>query len=83
MYSEDLKKIGASGPIPIARSELIPEMQPFCDLLTKAWKSTGQPVTENVFDGQMNGLTYSVNTIYKGRRSGSFICVAATAMEVR
>jgi len=75
-YSEDLKKIGKSGPIPIAHSELIPEMQPFRDLLTKAWKSTGQPITENVFDGQMNGLTYSVNTIYKGRRSGSFLCVA-------
>lgn len=75
-YSEDLKKIGTSGPIPIAHSELIPEMQPFRDLLTQAWKSTGQPITENVFDGHMNGLTYSVNSIYKGRRSGSFLCVA-------
>ncbi|KAJ5636718.1 uncharacterized protein N7484_010031 [Penicillium longicatenatum] len=75
-YSEDLKKIGTSGPIPIAHSALIPEMQPFRDLLTQAWKSTGQPVTENVFDGQLNGLAYSVNSIYQGRRSGSFLCVA-------
>ncbi|KAJ5104758.1 hypothetical protein NUU61_002105 [Penicillium alfredii] len=74
-YSADLKKIGQGGPIPIAHSELIPEMQPFRDLLTKAWKSTGQPINENVFDGKMVGLTHSVNSIYKGRRSGSFLCV--------
>lgn len=75
-YSPDLKKIGAGGPIPISHSELIPEMQPFRDLLTRAWKSTGQPITENIFDGEMVGLTHSVNSIYKGRRSGSFLAVA-------
>ena len=75
-YSPDLKKIGQNGPIPISHSELIPEMQPFRDYLTKAWKSTGQPINENIFDGQMVGLTHSVNSIYKGRRSGSFLCVA-------
>ncbi len=75
-YPPDLKKIGQSGPIPIAHSELIPEMQPFRDLLTKAWKSTGQPINEDIFDGHMVGLTHSVNSIYKGRRSGSFLCVA-------
>lgn len=74
-YAPELKKIGLNGPIPISHSELIPEMQPFRDLLTNAWKSTGQPINENIFDGQMVGLTYSVNTIYKGRRSGSFLCV--------
>lgn len=75
-YSPELKKIGQNGPIPISHSELIPEMQPFRDLLTKAWKSTGQPINENIFDGQMVGLTHSVNSIYKGRRSGSFLCVS-------
>lgn len=75
-YSRELEKIGQEGPIPISHSELIPEMQPFRDLLTKAWKSTGHPVTENIFDGKMSGLTHSVNTIYKGRRSGSFLFVA-------
>ncbi|KAJ5178824.1 hypothetical protein N7492_002034 [Penicillium capsulatum] len=75
-YSPELKKIGQNGPIPISHSELIPEMQPFRDLLTRAWKSTGHPITENIFDGQMLGLTHSVNTIYKGRRSGSFLSVA-------
>ncbi|OGE54181.1 hypothetical protein PENARI_c006G11313 [Penicillium arizonense] len=74
-YSPDLKKIGQSGPIPISHSELIPEMKPFRDLLTTAWKSTGQPINEDIFDGQMVGLTHSVNSIYKGRRSGSFLCV--------
>jgi choline dehydrogenase-like flavoprotein len=74
-YSSDLKKIGQNGPIPISHSELIPEMKPFRDLLTTAWKSTGQPINEDIFDGQMVGLTHSVNSIYKGRRSGSFLCV--------
>ncbi|KAJ5619100.1 hypothetical protein N7510_003084 [Penicillium lagena] len=75
LYPDELKKIGAGGPIPISHSELIPEMAPFRDLLTEAWKSTGQPITENIFDGKMNGLTHSVNTIYKGQRSGSFLCL--------
>ncbi|KAJ5129093.1 hypothetical protein N7526_007259 [Penicillium atrosanguineum] len=75
IYPEYLKKIGLGGPIPIAHSELIPEMQPFRDRLTKAWKSTGQPMTDNVFDGELNGLTHSVNTIYKGQRSGSFLAL--------
>lgn len=74
-YSPDLKKIGTNGPIPIAHSKLIPEMQSFRDLLTRAWKSTGQPIIENVFDGKMVGLTHSVNSIYQGRRSGSFLFV--------
>lgn len=75
IYPKELKKIGTDGPIPIAHSALIPEMQPFRDLLTKAWKSTGQPITEDIFDGEMHGLTHSVNTIYQGRRSGSFLCL--------
>lgn len=74
-YAPELKKIGENGPIPISHSALIPEMQLFRDLLTDAWKSTGQPINENIFDGEMVGLTYSVNTIHKGRRSGSFLCV--------
>ncbi|KAK5807219.1 hypothetical protein VI817_001477 [Penicillium citrinum] len=75
-YSPELKKIGGGGPIPISHSELIPEMKQFREFLTRAWKSTGHPITENIFDGEMLGLTHSVNTIYKGRRSGSFLAVA-------
>ncbi|CAK7205676.1 hypothetical protein SEUCBS139899_008455 [Sporothrix eucalyptigena] len=76
LYPPELKKIGGGGPIPISHAELIPEMKPFRDLLTTAWKSTGEPVTENIYDGTMRGLVHSVNTIYKGRRSGSFLAVA-------
>ncbi|KAL1889053.1 hypothetical protein Sste5346_009118 [Sporothrix stenoceras] len=76
LYSAALKKIGSGGPIPIAHAELIPEMKPFRDLVTQGWKSTGEPVTENIFDGTMRGLVHSVNTIYNGRRSGSFLAVA-------
>ncbi|KAH7013046.1 glucose-methanol-choline oxidoreductase [Ilyonectria destructans] len=76
LYPQELKKIGGGGPIPIAHAELIPEMKPFRDLLTKAWKSTGEPVAENIYDGTIRGLAHSVNTIYKGRRSGSFLAVA-------
>ncbi|KAJ6783689.1 hypothetical protein PWT90_08047 [Aphanocladium album] len=76
LYPKELQKIGVDGPIPIAHAALIPEMKPFRDLLTKAWTSTGEPTSENIFDGTMRGLVHSVNTIYKGRRSGSFLAVA-------
>lgn len=75
LHPPELKKIGTGGPIMISHSELIPEMASFRDLLTMGWKSTGKPVTENIFDGEMLGLTHSVNTIYKGQRSGSFLCL--------
>lgn len=76
LFPRDLKKIGGGGPIPIAHADLMPEMGHFRELLTKAWKSTGEPTSENIFDGEMRGLVHSVNTIYKGRRSGSFLAVA-------
>ncbi|KAJ5116019.1 hypothetical protein N7456_000367 [Penicillium angulare] len=76
LYPPELKKVGAGGPIPIAHAELIPEMKGFRDLLTKAWLSTGEPLTENIYDGEMRGLAHSINTIYNGRRSGSFLAVA-------
>ena len=75
LYTPDLKKIGSGGPIPISHSELIDEMKPFRDALTKAWKSRGEPITENIYDGEMIGLTHCVDTIYKGQRSGSFLFV--------
>ncbi|KAJ5467521.1 hypothetical protein N7475_005273 [Penicillium sp. IBT 31633x] len=75
LHAPEIRKIGSGGPILISHSELIPEMAHFRDLLTQGWKSTGKPVTENIFDGEMIGLTHSVNTIYKGQRSGSFLCL--------
>ncbi|TPX12512.1 uncharacterized protein E0L32_000689 [Thyridium curvatum] len=76
LFPKELKKIGTGGPIHIAHADLMPEMSRFRELLIKAWKSTGEPISENIFDGEMRGLVHSVNTIYKGRRSGSFLAVA-------
>lgn len=70
-----LKKIGVDGHIPISPSELIAEMASFRERLVKAWTSRGLPHTDNIFDGEMNGLTQSVNTIYKGQRSGSYLAL--------
>lgn len=75
LYSPDLTRIGGGGPIPISHAELVAEIQPFRDAVTKAWKSRGEPLSENIYDGEMNGLTHCVDTIYKGQRSGSFLFV--------
>jgi len=74
MFSSDLQKLGQGGPLPISHN-LIPELQPFRDMITKAWTSRGEPLTENIYDGEMKGLTHAVNTIYRGVRSGSFLFV--------
>ncbi|WP_425172980.1 GMC family oxidoreductase [Mycobacterium sp.] len=73
-YPPELEKIGAGGPIPISHAD-IPELQNFRDALIKAWTSRGEPLTENIYDGEMNGLTHSINTIYEGQRSGSYLFV--------
>ncbi|KAF9108970.1 hypothetical protein BGX27_008172 [Mortierella sp. AM989] len=75
LFSPELKKLGTDGPIPISHAELLPEMKPFRDALTKAWKSKGEPISEDIYNGEMNGLTHCVDTIYKGQRSGSFLFV--------
>ncbi|CEJ92593.1 Putative Choline dehydrogenase [[Torrubiella] hemipterigena] len=75
LYPKELSKIGTGGPIPISHARLMPEMEPFRKLLTQAWVSTGEPLSENIFDGEMRGLVHSVNTIYQGRRSGSFLAL--------
>ncbi|TXA43560.1 GMC family oxidoreductase [Mycobacterium tuberculosis variant bovis] len=73
-FSPDMKRIGAGGPLPISHNN-IPELQPFRDVVAQAWKSRGLPVTENIYDGEMNGLTHAVSTIYRGVRSGSYLFV--------
>lgn len=73
LYPTELHKIGGGGPLPIAHAELIPEMKPFRDAITKAWLSKGEQLTEDIYNGEMNGLTHCVDTIYKGQRSGSFL----------
>ncbi|PFH59501.1 hypothetical protein XA68_12261 [Ophiocordyceps unilateralis] len=72
-FKRELAKIGSGGPLPISHAELIPAMKPFRDAVISAWKSRGEPVTENIYDGEMKGLTHCVDTIYRGQRSGSFL----------
>lgn len=68
-----MSKLGGGGPIPVSHAELLEELAPFRDALTKAWGSMGQPLSENLYDGEMNGLTHCLDTIYKGQRSGSYL----------
>ncbi|PYI09601.1 choline dehydrogenase [Aspergillus sclerotiicarbonarius CBS 121057] len=75
LYPSDLAKIGSGGPIHISHSELLDEMAPFREAVTKAWLSRGHGLTENIYDGTMIGLTHCCDTIYKGTRSGSFLFV--------
>jgi choline dehydrogenase-like flavoprotein len=39
--------------------------------LTQAWVSKGEKLTDNVYEGQQNGLVKCMSTIYKGVRSTS------------
>jgi choline dehydrogenase len=73
-FPSDLQKIGGGGPLPISHNN-IPELQAFRDVVTQAWTSRGLPLTENIYDGEMNGLTHAVSTIYRGVRSGSYLFV--------
>jgi len=66
LYDPELKKIGGGGPIPISHAELVEEMEPFREAVVKAWKSRGEVVSENIYDGEMIGLTHCCDTIYKG-----------------
>ncbi|KAH8552871.1 formate oxidase [Umbelopsis sp. PMI_123] len=75
LYDPELKKLGVDGPIPISHATLLPEMKPFRDRLTQAWISKGVPISENIYDGEMIGLTHCCDTIYNGQRSGSFLFV--------
>ncbi|KAL7823493.1 GMC oxidoreductase [Trichoderma gracile] len=73
LYDPELAKIGSGGPIDISHAELLPELAPFRDALTKAWASMGEPLTENIYDGEMLGLYHCADSIYKGQRSGSWL----------
>ncbi|KAJ5088322.1 hypothetical protein N7456_011938 [Penicillium angulare] len=75
LHSSEFKQLGSDGPVPIYHAELIDEMEDFRIILTQAWESPGQPLTENIYDGQMNGLTHCCDTIYRGQRSGSWLFV--------
>ncbi|KAM4056044.1 GMC oxidoreductase [Hirsutella rhossiliensis] len=74
LFPPDLAKIGAgAGPIHVSHAQALPEMARFRDALTKAWTSRGEPLCEDVYDGNLSGLTHCVDSIYAGKRSGSFL----------
>ncbi|KAL4999849.1 choline dehydrogenase [Aspergillus recurvatus] len=76
IYPAELQKIGpGDGPIHISHAELLDGMQPFRDAITTAWKNMGERFEENVYDGEMLGLTHCVDSIYQGQRSGSWLFV--------
>lgn len=75
LFPAELAKVGRGGPLHVAHSDLIPEMAPFRAALTKAWLSKGEALTEDIYSGEMHGLTHCMNTIYKGFRSSSYVFV--------
>ncbi|KAI0543022.1 hypothetical protein GGR58DRAFT_5434 [Xylaria digitata] len=73
LYSQDLQKLGSGGPLHISHAELLDELAPLREKITQAWLSRGHVLTENIYDGEMIGLTHCVDSIYHGKRSGSFL----------
>ena len=73
MYSPRLAKVGRKGPLDVAISDMVPELEPFRKALTEAWVDKGEKLTDNIYEGQVNGLVKCMNTIYKGVRSTSAV----------
>lgn len=73
LYKPELKYIGQGGPIPVSHSDLVPEAEDFRVALTSAWSSKGQLLTDDVHNGTMRGLWKSINSIYDGKRSASWM----------
>ena len=71
LFNPKLAKVGRKGPLDVSISDMVPELEPFREALSKAWVSKGERLTENVYEGQVNGLVKCMNTIYKGVRSTS------------
>jgi choline dehydrogenase-like flavoprotein len=73
LFSPSLSYIGKDRPIPISHSDLILEICPFRKALTEAWMSKGHPLTEDVHNDMIGGLWKSVNSIYDGKQSSSWL----------
>lgn len=58
----------------MAHADLLPELEPFRNALSRAWVSQGQQLTkdDDIYSGSMHGLVKCVSTIYKGKRSSSW-----------
>lgn len=75
LYEQDLQKIGSGGPLPISHAELVDELAPFRERIQQAWLSKGHKLSENIYNGEMSGLTHCCDSIYRGKRSGSWLFV--------
>ncbi|KAB5577465.1 hypothetical protein GE09DRAFT_988402 [Coniochaeta sp. 2T2.1] len=73
LYRPELKYIGQDGPIAVSHSDLVPEVENFREALTEAWTSKGQPLTDEVHNGEMHGLWKAINSINNGKRSSSWM----------
>ncbi|KAG4034945.1 hypothetical protein MFRU_002g02940 [Monilinia fructicola] len=71
LYSPDLAKHGRNGPLDVAISDMVPELEPFRRALSSAWVSKGGILNDEIYDGEMHGLVRCMNTIYQGVRSTS------------
>ncbi|ORY09277.1 hypothetical protein BCR34DRAFT_602927 [Clohesyomyces aquaticus] len=71
VYSKDLQKVGRNGPLDISHSSLLPETKVFRDSLTNAWIEAGEKVSEDIYSGEMHGLTHCMDSTYNGIRSTS------------
>ncbi|KAF7888283.1 uncharacterized protein EAF02_002824 [Botrytis sinoallii] len=71
LYNPDLAKHGRNGPLDVAISDMVPELEPFRKALSSAWVSKGGILNDEIYDGEMHGLARCMNTIYKGVRSTS------------
>ncbi|KAL5044278.1 hypothetical protein BDW71DRAFT_199138 [Aspergillus fruticulosus] len=66
LHPAELRKIGpGSGPTHISHAEALDDLQPLRNVLTNA----------HIYDGEMNGLTHCVDTVYNGQRHGSWLFV--------
>lgn len=59
--------LGTRGPLPLSPSISIPLAGP----LRKAWESRGYPWTDNIFSGDVDGMTHVVVTKYQGVRTNA------------
>ncbi|KAF7953584.1 uncharacterized protein EAE97_000983 [Botrytis byssoidea] len=71
LYNPDLAKHGRNGPLDVAVSDMVPELEPFRKALSSAWVSKGGILNDEIYNGEMHGLARCMNTIYKGVRSTS------------
>ncbi|CAG8207825.1 unnamed protein product [Penicillium salamii] len=71
LYDPGFSKIGLDGPVHVSHAELLPETEFFRQALTKAWIGEGHVVKEDIYDGEVYGLTHCINSVYRGVRSNS------------